>query len=108
VNLAMDHLSSRRPAGKSVAAVLILLLFLALQVFSASDSLHRRNHSDAASSTHQCAVTLISQGHLEQPALDFRPAVPTDFVVVTAIYNSPAIPARDYRFADSRGPPSLL
>jgi hypothetical protein len=85
----------------------MFLLFLTLQVFGASDSLHKLLHADAASPTHQCAITLISQGQFEQPPLNLRPAIPADFILSEIIYAAPALASCDHLACANRGPPSV-
>lgn len=86
----------------------MLLLLLTLQAFSASPSLHKSIHSDAASSKHECAITLLSNGHVDQPAYDFEPVPPVGFFTAARAYEAPLVAGRDYRISVSRGPPALL
>src|SRR5438477_2658633 len=46
----------------SLAAGLMLVLFLGLQVVTASSALHQWLHPQSASPDHQCVITLVSHG----------------------------------------------
>lgn len=86
----------------------MLVLFLALQVFSASASLHEELHCDAASDSHECAVTLLSQGHIDLAApIEFAPLAHR-LILSPGAYVPPAVSAIDFRISISRGPPSLI
>jgi hypothetical protein len=50
--------------GRRCAAAVCLFLFLLLQVFGASRTLHDSIHPDAASPGHQCAITLLAKGQV--------------------------------------------
>ena len=104
---ATENVPSQRSACKSVVAVLMLLLFLTLQVFSASESLHKALHSDAGSPSDSCAIALVSQGHFTQPILETGVIMPCDFVVATLVYVPPSVSDCDYQISVGRGPPSL-
>jgi hypothetical protein len=103
---AMTRLSLRDGVSRRVWGVFGLVLFLSLQIFTASEPLHKLIHSDADSASHQCAVTLFSHGQVN--------AVET--VAVVALFVAPlffllpplqsvAISSFDFRFSSSRAPP---
>jgi hypothetical protein len=104
---AKELFSSPRTACKQFAAVLMLLLLLTLQAFGASASLHKLIHADAASPSHECAITLLSSGHVDQPGCPVTPVVPVEFFVVPLTYETPLIFGCDCSVTSSRGPPVL-
>jgi hypothetical protein len=87
-------------------AAVCLALFLTLQLFAASSSLHRALHPDAAAPSHHCVITLLSQGQLNAPEVFTGCLV----FVAALLFSRPslhAIPASsfDYRLSPSRAPP---
>ena len=94
---------SRAKAPLSAALVLLLLV---LQTLSAASALHQEFHSDATDHEHQCAVSLLSQGHLDisEPALTLpvAPAIAQQQPVI-----SERLPlALFLSLPSSRGPPA--
>jgi hypothetical protein len=88
-------------------AVLGLVLFVGLQTFAASASLHRAIHSEAGTPGHHCVITLLTQGHVS-PA-----SVPPEAAILLAalLYCLPprktaALFPPLYRLSPSRAPPS--
>ena len=74
----MTFMSCREQVRAAVAGSLLGALLFAL-CLSASPSLHARFHPDAASSSHECAVTLIASGKYEEATspplfIAFQPA----------------------------------
>jgi hypothetical protein len=87
--------------------VVCLALFLALQLFSASSSLHRAIHPDAASPAHQCVITLWSHGQVDVPGVSLACVI----FVAALLFFLPSLPAAvpssfDYRLSPSRAPPA--
>jgi hypothetical protein len=87
-------------------AAICLALFLTLQVFAASSSLHQAIHADAAAPSHHCVITLLSHGQLNAPevftgCLVFVAALlfllPSRVATLSASF--------DYRLSPSRAPP---
>ncbi|MDX1952394.1 MAG: hypothetical protein SFY81_09425 [Verrucomicrobiota bacterium] len=108
MNSGTDIITSRRSICKSLAAVLMLLLFLALQVFSASASLHHELHCDSHSTEHQCAITLLSNGQVDHATVELPVTKPESFLLFSISYHVPLMAERDYRIAIGRGPPVLF
>jgi hypothetical protein len=100
------HLSSRSETSRRVSAAFCLLLFLALQLFASSESLHKWIHPDADSADHHCAVTLISHGQVNasEAALPLVAFVAALFFVLPPL-RSAVFSSFDYRFSASRAPP---
>jgi hypothetical protein len=103
---AMTLLSFRGQDSRRFWAVFGLALFLALQLVSSSEALHRLIHSDANSAEHQCAVTLFAHGQVNAaesfPALVAFAAALFFFL---PLLQSAALPSFDYRYSASRAPP---
>lgn len=57
---------SRREHVCAFVAIGLLAAFLFALALAASPQLHARLHPDAASASHECAVTLIAAGKYEQ------------------------------------------
>ena len=55
----------RRLGTRRAVALFLLSLFLSLQCFAASHSLHLALHSDAGQPNHECAVSILSHGTVE-------------------------------------------
>lgn len=95
----------RKPAGKSVLALLMLVLYLVPAAVAASAALHKCVHDDAGTPEHHCAATVIALGQVE--------ASPVRDVVITSIgfYPSalraepqPRVPG-DFWLLPGRAPP---
>ena len=54
---------------RNVAFVLLLLYGL-LAAFAASPALHEAIHTDAKGADHHCAITALTQGHIDAPICD--------------------------------------
>ena len=48
----------------------MVLFYLAVALFAACPVLHYAVHADASQPGHQCAATILAQGHLELPVCD--------------------------------------
>lgn len=104
----MSMLSLREPGTRRVGAVFALLLFLTLQLFASSESLHKLIHPDAGSPDHQCAITLFTHGQVDAPAtvlptVEFVAAV----LFLLPLFQSAVFSSFDYRFSVSRAPPRV-
>ena len=51
-------------------AFLLLLLYGLLAAFAASPALHEAIHTDAKGADHHCAITVLTQGHIDLPLCD--------------------------------------
>ena len=110
-----DNVRFARPTGcgrarlvlQSMAAMLMLVLFLGLQFLSASPALHQSLHADAGHADHQCAVTAISQGQVDHApvALTVMPLVPTETISLSPLEVSFA--SAPSSLLSGRGPPVL-
>ena len=102
----MTMLSFRGRTSRRVWATIGLALFLTLQLFASSESLHKLIHPDADSPGHQCGITMIAHGQVNapealMPLIAFVAALffllpPLQLVVVSSF---------DYRFSADRAPP---
>ena len=98
----MSMLSLRR----RVCAAVCLALFLTLQLFASSSSLHKLIHPDADSPGHHCAITLLAQGQVSAPeALPILVAFVAGLFYVLPLVQSAEHSSFDYRFSSSRAPP---
>ena len=97
----------RHGAIKRPVAGLLLLLWLNLLALAALPNLHTHVHKDAASPTHQCAVTAVEQGklifHTPAPVVA---ATPQAIQLEPARLVSVSLPAIAYRLAPGRAPPA--
>jgi hypothetical protein len=82
-------------------------LFLALQAFSASRSLHQVIHKDAGSPGHQCALTLFAQGQVNAPVAGLQlAAVATALLFCVPSAHAVFFSSTDLRLSPSRAPPA--
>ncbi len=105
---AMSMLSLREPGTRRVGAVFALVLFLTLQLFVSSESLHKLIHPDADSPDHECAITLFTHGQVNTPVA----TLPTVFFVAALffllpLFQSAVLSSFNYRFSASRAPPQV-
>jgi hypothetical protein len=89
-----------------ILAVLGFVLFVCLQVFAASATLHQAIHSEAGTPGHHCVITLLTQGQVSPMtvALELAACV----AVVLLCLPPPLAPAPAfflYRLSPSRAPP---
>jgi hypothetical protein len=103
---AMTMLSFRGRTSRRVWAVIGLAFFLALQLLTASEPLHKLIHPDADSADHHCAVTLLAQGQVNASEL----LLPLVAFVAALFFLLPPLQSAvfssfDYRFSASRAPP---
>jgi hypothetical protein len=87
MKLAMPKLRRR---GRSVCAVACLTLFAVFQLFASVPELHHWIHADSNDRTHQCELTLLTQGQVN--ISDAQTAIAT----VTPLLLSAAVPVDDY------------
>jgi hypothetical protein len=99
-------LALRNRVDRRILALFCLALFLTLQLFAASGTLHEAIHADANTPGHHCVVTLFAQGHVDSPAAS---AGSIALIATLLFCLRPAAPALfssfDYRFSSSRAPP---
>jgi len=91
---------------RQVWALAGLLLFLVLQVFGASGTLHQSLHAEANSPDHHCALTLLTHGQVNVPV---APVVWVAFAMALVFFlpllQSAVLSAFDLRLASGRAPP---
>jgi hypothetical protein len=91
---------------RPVMALICLALFLALQLFASSGTLHRYIHGDADSPGHHCAITMLSHGQVDAPVV---PAIFLAFsaslIFLLPLFESAAFSSSDFRLSPSRAPP---
>ena len=91
---------------RSLAALLCLGLFLLVEVFAASGSLHEKLHTDSSAPGHHCVVTLLSQGQLDVSSAAIGCVlVVLGFAFSLRWFYEAAVSAFDYRLTPGRGPP---
>jgi hypothetical protein len=83
-----------------------LVLFLTLQTFAASPSLHHFIHQDAKQPDHQCAVTLISHGQVVLTLIEVSVTAPVIVADELPVPVLPVLAALEYRLLPERAPPS--
>lgn len=103
---AIAIFSFRNPAARRAGAVVSLVFFLALLLFTSSHRLHKLIHPDADSPDHQCAITMLAHGQVNASAL---PPVLVAFVATLFFLLPPLqsalVSSFEYRFCPSRAPP---
>ena len=93
-------------SSRSLWAVLLLALFLSLQLFAGSGSLHRVLHSDAGSPDHHCVITLLTQGQVNVPVvLGIWLAFATALIFSLPLLQATVQSSLDLRLAPGRAPP---
>jgi hypothetical protein len=106
MNKAAKWFSPRNWRTRQLSAGLCLLLFVVLQTFASSGSLHKLVHHDADSPGHQCAITLLAQGQIDSPVVPTGPVPLTaEFIFSPLPSDSPVVSTFDYRLSPSRAPP---
>lgn len=104
---ALSMWSFRNQTPRRVWAVICLIFFLAVLIVTSSESLHRLIHPDADCADHDCAVTMLAQGHVSAAAV--APPVLVAFLVIIFFLLPPLQSALfssfDYCLCCSRGPP---
>lgn len=104
--MAATKIASHDRPSRALWSLLFLALFLTLQLFASSGSLHRLLHSDANSPDHHCAITLLTQGQVNVPVvmnlwLAFALALIFSLPLLQATVQS----SLDLRLAPGRAPP---
>lgn len=103
---AKTWLTLRSRNSRRTVALLCLALFLVLEIFATSSSLHNSLHSDSTAPGHSCVLTLLAQGHLDVPAAAaISLAVILGFILALPMLYAAAISSFDFSLAPTRGPP---
>ena len=90
----------------SVAAVILMVLFCGL--LSSSPKLHAIIHPDANDQHHQCAITMVADGHVDLTDGGQNLAPPIVFESRASVYFESAIlSSSDYLLLPGRAPPVL-
>jgi hypothetical protein len=89
-----------------MAISLMLGLYLAAAIFSASSQLHHWLHHDSDRGSHQCVVTLITKAQLFAGVAETKAVVAVALIVSIPILDPVRkFSAVDYRISASRAPP---
>jgi hypothetical protein len=103
---AMTMFSLRDGTSRRIWAVIGLAFFLALQLVTASEPLHKLIHADADSADHHCAVTSFLQGQVNTAeTVSSLVAFVAAILFLLPPLQSAVFSSFDYRFAPSRAPP---
>jgi len=103
------HCTTRKSAAWKAVSVLCLALFIFLQALAAVPSLHRHFHHDANQADHHCAVTLLSQGHVDVPVTGTVAIIsPVSFVYTVTAPDVFVPVAADRQSPPGRAPPASL
>jgi hypothetical protein len=90
-----------------LAALVALAGFLFVTLLAASPALHEALHGhDAASPTHQCAATLLSNGSVAFTVAVVTLPVPLPWILWSPLDPDPVSRTSDYRLSPSRAPPA--
>lgn len=93
---------------KIISSLLALVLYLVVQAFAASPSLHHFIHHDADQADHQCAVTLLSHGQVALTPTEVSVPVPIRLLGELTLPTVPVLGTVEYRLLPERAPPSHL
>lgn len=103
---AMHIASFRGRSFRRVSGIICLVLFLTLQLFASSESLHKLIHPDADSPDHHCAITMLAHGQVAaSEALPILVGFVAILFFVLPLLKSAEYSSFDYRFSSSRAPP---
>jgi hypothetical protein len=103
---ATKWLALRNPESRRAWALLSLVLFLTLQIFGASTTLHQAVHADATAPSHHCVITLFAQGQVTAPgALAAAVAFIAVLLFCLLPFRTAVLSSLDYRLSPSRAPP---
>jgi hypothetical protein len=87
-------------------ALLFLALFLTLQLFAGSGTLHQAIHSDANAPDHHCAITLLTQGQVNVAVvMSLWLAFAIAFIFSLPLLEETVQSFLDLRLAPGRAPP---
>jgi hypothetical protein len=86
----------------------MLGLFVALQVFATSSSLHCWLHPDSASPDHQCVVRVVANGDLDYAPTTAGAPVPHGTSGIVVLFDSFVLVTVDYRLLPGRAPPQFF
>jgi hypothetical protein len=103
VKQALSSLRSRE-AKRGISALLLGMLLL-LQAMVALPALHQLIHYDAASSAHQCAVTMLAHGQIDCATTDVRACGLNLVLMPGARLPDVHFVSTDLQLQPSRGPP---
>ena len=96
----------RNQSVRRIWALMVLVLFIALQVFAGSATLHKAIHADASSPSHHCVITLLAKGQVNAPpSLGALVAFTAALIFFLPLFQTAARPSFDYRLSPSRAPP---
>jgi hypothetical protein len=98
----------RKPAGKSVLALLMLVLYLLPAALAASAALHKCVHDDADTPEHHCAATVIALGQVDTVPAAVVVVVPAIGCLQALTAEVQAIASGDYWLLPGRAPPVSL
>ncbi|WP_040550129.1 hypothetical protein [Pedosphaera parvula] len=94
--------------AKPALAGLLAILLLCFSTLAASPTLHQLIHSDSAPDSQSCVVCLLAQGQANSVAIISIAAVFVfALLLLVEVARAAAFLQFDYRFAPSRGPPSV-
>ena len=103
---AATQIALPKRSSRPLWSLLFLALFLALQLFAGSSSLHQAIHSDANSPTHQCVITLLTQGQVNVPVVTgIWLAFATALIFSLPLLQAAVQTSLDLRLAPGRAPP---
>ena len=111
-HLSMDHrgITNARAEGSKFSqgvAAFMLLLFLSVQLLAAVPVLHHALHHDAASSEHQCAVTLLTSGQIDCASAPLAAPTPSVSVEAHQTFTTSCPSLTPCRLLAGRAPPVL-
>jgi hypothetical protein len=106
MQLAVKHFAPQSPRARRIGALAGLLLFVALQVFAGSSTLHKAIHSDANAPGHHCVITLLTHGQVNAPVVSgVWAAFAAALIFFLPLIQSAVLSSFDLRLSPSRAPP---
>jgi hypothetical protein len=107
MNWIQEPLSNAAPRLRARAG-LLLGLFLFVLAMAQFRALHHMLHADAGQSQHQCAVTLLTSGHVDVAGSEIPLAFLPVLAVAPAMLSAQIFVAVDYSLLPGRAPPVAL
>jgi hypothetical protein len=103
---AMTWLALQNRGSRRVWALVCLVLFVTLQVFAASDILHKSVHADCATAGHHCVITLLADGQVNWVGSSAGLIALVALLLFSLpLLNAQAVSSADFLLAPSRAPP---
>ncbi len=104
----VTHIRKMALDRRRLSAAIMLGLFLGVFTVALSEALHRVLHAEACQPQHECAVTMLQGGLVENAVTAVAPVVLYAFAFTAPTPVSIFVPSTDLSLPPSCGPPALL